>query len=595
VADTLRSLMMQDGALDRCDCVILVDDCSQDKTIEVAKKTWHGPIPLNVFVAGKNRGEYKNMNECVARLPDHIEWYLVMHADNLAKPGWLETLLNRADIADERVGTIFTSWDSLDVDGQVIAGECRQPATTERIIGNEASVLSTIRRGCWWHISSCVTRVRAYREIGGLPLGLRLKGDWDFLLRMLGAGWDVEYIPIAMMLYRMSPNGSSSMNFREHRDVYEALAVVRRHQMVASPWEISIYHATHLYVLARRLINAICQRYCQRAFRTLAAAGFVLKSLAGCLRDQWQGRRRFNWVSSLDAEAESRLRLLSSAMSRFYGQPETRRAYQDMIDAETSAQPLTESELIKAILRTNPGSVLEVGCGSGRIYERLLQSGMTSRYTGVEIAETVIDDNRNRFPKAVWHVGTFDTLPVSQASQDCIFAYYVLEHCAFPQSFLQSLLEKVKPGGRLLLTFPDMVVSKVFGSQALGWDQRTAKEHLVNGRVFRGSLRLWDTRIRLPSALNHARQKVGALPVNLSPQCLEPGIKIEPDVDAIYIASRAEVQDWAEGQGCKVSYPGAQHPQLVANVLIEISKPAAAEVGRRIAGDRSSHEWLAIR
>jgi glycosyltransferase involved in cell wall biosynthesis len=573
VAETLQSLMMQQAALKRCDCIILTDDCSQDKTIEVAKATWRGPIPLKVFAAEKNRGQYKNMNECIARLPGHIEWYLVMHAGNLAKPSWVETLLNRADIADERVGTIFTSWDNLQENGQVTGGEYRQPPTVERIVGNDASVIDTIRRGCRWHISSCVMRVRAYREIGGLPLGLHLKGDWDFLLRLLGAGWDAEYIPTALMRYRMNPIGSSSISFRQHRDIFETLTIARRHHMVASPWQISTHHTVHLRMLFRRLVKALYQGNWERAFRVLPTAGFVLKSWMGCLKDQWQGRRRFNWISSVNVEAESQLQLLSTAMTKFYGHPETRRGYQAMIDAETSAQPLIERELRKAILRTNPDTVLEVGCGSGRIYERLFQEGMTARYIGLEIADTVIADNRRRLPRAVWHVGTFETLPVSQGTQDCVFAYYVLEHCAFPQRFLESLLSKVKPGGRLLLTFPDIVVSKIFGSQALGWDQKTAKEHLRCGRVFRALIRLWDTRIRLPAALRRARQKVGAFPVNLSPQCLEPGIQIEPDIDAIYIASRAEVQDWAQAQGCQVSYPGGQHQQLIAIVLIEITKP----------------------
>ena len=96
-------------------------------------------------------------------------------------------------------------------------------------------------------------------------------------------------------------------------------------------------------MLTRRLVKAGCQGNWERAFRTLPTAGFLLKSWAGCLKDQWQGRRRFNWVSSLNVEAESRLQLLSTAMTRFYGQPETRQGYQAMIDAETSAQPLRKA------------------------------------------------------------------------------------------------------------------------------------------------------------------------------------------------------------------------------------------------------------
>jgi len=575
VAETLNSLLAQGEALKRCDFIVLTDDCSQDKTIEVAQATWTGPIPLIVYAAEKNRGEYKNMNECLARLPAHIEWYLVMHADNMAKPGWLEALLDQADIADARVGTIFTSWDNLAEDGTITKGEYRHPPTVERITGDDANVLGTLQRGCWWHISSCVSRVSMYREIGGLPLGLRLKGDWDFLLRMLGAGWDVEYIPTALMLYRDNPAGSSSISFRRHRDVYETLEVVRRHQRVTNPLQISALHTFHLGSLARRLVGSLVRRNWERAARTIPTGGYVMSSWVGSLRDQWLGRRRFNWISSTDVAAESRLDLLSHSMKQFYGLPTTRQVYQAMIDDEAASQPLTEGELRKAVLRTRPARVMEVGCGSGRIYERLVSEGMSADYTGVEVSPEVIEGNRKRFPAATWHVGTADALPVATETQDCVYAYYVLEHTAHPRRFLENLLARVKPGGRLILAFPDMVASRIFGSQALGWDSRTAREHLRGGRLAHGAVRLWDTRVRLPWALRHARRAFGDFPVNLTPQCLEPGIKIEPDVDAIYIASRAEVAEWAQAQGCQVSFPGGDDPQLVVNVLIEITKPAA--------------------
>ncbi|HEX3919615.1 MAG TPA: glycosyltransferase [Caulobacteraceae bacterium] len=286
VTDTLQSLLAQGEALKRCDFVVLTDDCSQDDTIEVAKAAWNGPIPLVVYSAEKNRGEYGNMNECVARLPDHIEWYLVMHADNMAKAGWLEALLDAADAADERVGTIFTSWDSLHEDGSITTGEYRQPPQIERIVGNDASVLGTIQRGCWWHISSCVSRVRMYREIGGLPLGFRLKGDWDFLMRLLEAGWDVEYIPTAFMLYRDNPAGSSSISFRAHKDIHEILTVLRRHQRVASAQQISAYHLTQLATLGRRLGGGVIRGNWTRAMKTFPTAAFVIGSWAACLSDR---------------------------------------------------------------------------------------------------------------------------------------------------------------------------------------------------------------------------------------------------------------------------------------------------------------------
>jgi SAM-dependent methyltransferase len=161
-----------------------------------------------------------------------------------------------------------------------------------------------------------------------------------------------------------------------------------------------------------------------------------VRSWYRCLVHQWLGRRRFEWVSSTDPAAQSRLEQLSTAMSRFYGQQATRQTYQAMIDAPESAQPAVEGALRRAVLRDACETVLEVGCGSGRIYERLRCEGLRARYTGVEMADHVIADNRARFPEAQWITGNGYELPVAPETQDCIFAYYVIEHyqdCALPR------------------------------------------------------------------------------------------------------------------------------------------------------------------
>jgi len=576
VVETLQSLMDQGAALLRVDRIILTDDCSKDRTIEVARNCWQGPIPLEVFDSPVNRGEYRNMNECIARLPPHIEWYLVMHADNLAKPGWLEALLERIAAADEKVGTICTSWDNLEEDGRIIDGENRHPPTPERIVGDAASVAGTIRKGCWWHISSCATKVKTYREIGGLPPGFRLKGDWDFLMRLLGAGCDVEYLPRALMTYRMNPTGSSNISFRRHRDMYETLTIMQRHHLAMSAVGVARYHAEQLGTLCRRLVGGLLRGHFERAGATVPTAFFVFRSLLKCLHEQWLGRRLFRWVSSSDPMMEPQLQLLSTRMGRFYSQPATRDAYQAMVDAESSAQPVTEGALRKAVLAAQPQTVLEVGCGSGRIYERLQIAGFRGVYTGLEMSPKVIADNQQRLPGAVWMCGSGYDVRLPAESQDCVFSYYVLEHCAFPERFLNNLLRVVRPGGRLLLTFPDMKESHIFGSQALGWDDHTAREHVQSGRIFHALVRLLDSRLRLPCALQRARTAVGPFPVNLAPQCLQSGIKITPDVDAIYAASRDEVRTWAEAKGCTVRFPGGAEGILRVNVLIEIVKPVGS-------------------
>jgi hypothetical protein len=91
-----------------------------------------------------------------------------------------------------------------------------------------------------------------------------------------------------------------------------------------------------------------------------------------------KGRRAFYWVSSIDPTMEPHLDLLSKAMTRFYAKPATRLAYQEMIDSDTAAQPEIEGALCKAVLSGKPSAILEIGCGSGRIYARLQQGWILS-------------------------------------------------------------------------------------------------------------------------------------------------------------------------------------------------------------------------
>jgi hypothetical protein len=132
--------------------------------------------------------------------------------------------------------------------------------------------------------------VKTYREIGGLPLGLRLKGDWDFLLRLLSFGWDVEYVPRALMSYRTNPAGSSSVSFRKHRDVFETLTVTYRHHKALSVSSLVGYHCYHLKTLLRRLVGGVVRGHFQRALATFPMALFTVRSLGKCLWERAMDR-----------------------------------------------------------------------------------------------------------------------------------------------------------------------------------------------------------------------------------------------------------------------------------------------------------------
>ena len=281
--------------------------------------------------------------------------------------------------------------------------------------------------------------------------------------------------------------------------------------------------------------------------------------------------RKLHWISSVNGDTAA-LAELDRVMADFYSQPKTRQRYQRMIDADASAQPVTESALRRAVLAKQPGRVLEIGCGSGRIYERLRDEGFTGAYTGLEMSAETIAQNARRFPDARWARGSVYE-GVKGEVFDAVFSYFVLEHCVYPARALESIGRMVAPGGSAFLVFPDFPEMGRFGSQALGFVEGNARHRLVRGDLLNALFNLYESRIRLPAALRAARARYGPFPVNLNPRCLDWDGEFEPDLDAVYIASRQEVQEWGTSRGFEIAYPAGTDDNFRHNVLIELRRP----------------------
>jgi len=264
------------------------------------------------------------------------------------------------------------------------------------------------------------------------------------------------------------------------------------------------------------------------------------------------GERRWNrairWIFSVEGDP----RLLSDldrAMTAFYSAASTRARYQQMLDAEESSQPATERAFGGAIAARGAERVLEFGCGSGRLYPQLRAAGFRGRYLGVEMSTEVIARNAERYPEASWKSGSILETELPLEAFDVVCSYFVLEHCVYPERVLKRAMELVKPSGVIVLVFPDFVEMGRFGSQMLGRREGRASEHLRRGKPLSGVFALYESRIRLPRALRRAVGEFGPFPVNLNVKCLVDGSRLEPDTDAVYVSSRAEVQSWPNPKG----------------------------------------------
>ncbi len=281
IADTLQGIMDQGAALQRVLCVVIADDASPDKTVDVARDVWQVEHPPLKFEGRRrNVGEMVNVNTTVSGLPEQAEWFLHMHGDNIPKSGWLRLITDRCLKAASNVGIVCASYDTFHNDGRTKTGEERPGSPPVVFKGGLPSVRYTIRKGCWWHNSCCAIRTSTFRELGGFPPGMRQTGDWDFLLRVLNAGWDIEYLPRTLMRYRLHEASASGFAFKTHLDIEESLQIVQKYAPSLTWGDIILTHGRYSQFLIRRFGASVLRGEFHRSRRALH---MLVRTAASCV------------------------------------------------------------------------------------------------------------------------------------------------------------------------------------------------------------------------------------------------------------------------------------------------------------------------
>ncbi len=279
IKETLESIQSQQSGLERLSGVVVADDHSKDETAALAESCWKSGVPLVVSRNLENKGERITVNQAADALPRNVQWFFILHSDDVAKPNWLGVMLRGIDQATSRTASFTASYDVLFPDGRVVPGENLGEAQKVIIEGTPASIRNTLRQGCWFKISSCAIRRSAFRELKGFMPDMPQMGDWDFSLRLLRAGWAIEYIPLSLSLYRRTEQSVSAKSHREHRDVKEALVILDRFREFLSVSEIARRHVYWLYALARRAGASVIRRDMER----FVLAGVVGMRVTGSL------------------------------------------------------------------------------------------------------------------------------------------------------------------------------------------------------------------------------------------------------------------------------------------------------------------------
>ena len=226
IGETLEALQAND-AVGRLAKVVLLDDCSTDDTAAAALQSWRSGVPFEVWNNPVNLKERRTTNAAIGRLAQVTEWTFILHADDVVKPHWLSLYFDAMEELPDSVISICSSYDNWwPQSGRVEMGEEFPDRPAVHVTGDRTNVRGTLEKGCWWHLSGCAIRNRAFIEVGGFEPDMPQLGDWEWLLRSLSKGYGIWYLPRSTMLYRQHEGSVSSHSFREARDLREKLKVL---------------------------------------------------------------------------------------------------------------------------------------------------------------------------------------------------------------------------------------------------------------------------------------------------------------------------------------------------------------------------------
>ena len=110
---------------------------------------------------------------------------------------------------------------------------------------------------------------------------------------------------------------------------------------------------------------------------------------------------------------------------------------------------LDEAEVALVAPQVRGRSVLEVGCGTGLILERL--SHLAERAVGVDLSPGMLEHARARGLEV--HEASATKLPFPDASFDVACSFKVLAHVREIEAAMMEMARVVKPGGRVVVEF----------------------------------------------------------------------------------------------------------------------------------------------
>lgn len=98
-----------------------------------------------------------------------------------------------------------------------------------------------------------------------------------------------------------------------------------------------------------------------------------------------------------------------------------------------------------------PQTILDVGCGTGRLLRAAQKQWPSAHLIGVDPAQGMIDVARQLMPNATFHLGTAEALPLEDASADIVLSTLSFHHWQDALAGIRQVKRVLRPGGQFFL------------------------------------------------------------------------------------------------------------------------------------------------
>ncbi len=113
--------------------------------------------------------------------------------------------------------------------------------------------------------------------------------------------------------------------------------------------------------------------------------------------------------------------------------------------------PVQRAVLDLAARDAPPENILDIGCGTGRLLRKAAARWPDARLIGVDPADGMIRQARQRTPQATFFSGQAEALPLPAASFDLITSTNSFHHWADQRQGIREVARTLRPGGQFVL------------------------------------------------------------------------------------------------------------------------------------------------